>query len=112
MSDSEAVQNPWQFLAEKYYTLERGIQSESNSSAISLFTFKCLLCQPKVKFIAAHSSSISNLKLHVQRVHTPEYSTFLAFIKKKLQGTISSPWPIITPVHQLLLKYNKYYNDA
>lgn len=64
--------NPWPHI-EDFYVLE--------SRNGQLLNFHCVLCKPKVVIIKGHTSSLNNLKSHVNRNHPSQLKIFEDNIK-------------------------------
>ena len=59
----------WEFLSQKFFQLKT-VEKEWNQTAVNL-KFLCKLCATaSSKTIYASGSSVSNLKRHIERVHT------------------------------------------
>lgn len=79
--------NPWPHI-EDFYVLE--------SRNGQLLNFHCVLCEPKVVTINGHTSSLNNLKSHVNRNHPSHLKNFEDTVKAgSTQGKKGAP---VSPV--------------
>lgn len=69
---NEQSENPWPHLKEYFDFRDR----KDNT-----LSFHCVLCKPKERVLKAHTTTLQNLRIHIQRCHSQRLQKFLELTK-------------------------------
>ena len=72
--DRSINKNPWPYISQFFEYTDAA--SSTGQQCVNNHRFKCVLCEPAIKFVSANSKSLSNLKTHVRSKHSVKAKHF------------------------------------